>query len=72
MIGGDGRGRVGKGQGHWVVPGGVSVGTTVGVVVGVADADGFGGVFRLGGGVLDSCTIVVFGNWLGAVLGTVL
>ena len=65
---GVGRFRVGNGQGHEVVPGVGTVGTPVGVVVG-CENDGFGGVFRLGGGVLDSSTIVVFGSFVGAVVG---
>ena len=67
MIGVLGRLSVGKGQGQDGVPGVGREGTTVGVV----EFDEVGGVLRLGGGVLDSCTIVVFGSWDGEVPGFV-
>ena len=49
---------------------GVSEGSTVGVAIGEFDDDGRGGVFRIvGGGAVDSWTIVVFGILVGDVLG---
>ena len=73
MIGVDGTVKVGNGHGQDGVPLVGKDGTTVGVVV--VEDDGFGGVFRVPGGVCDSCAIVVFGNWLvlppGLVLGVV-
>jgi len=61
-------GKVGNGHGQEGVPGVGTEGTTVGVLDVGCDADGFGGVFRDGGGVLDSCTIVVFGSSVGLEL----
>ncbi len=68
MIGVDGAVKVGNGHGQDGVAVAGNDGTTVGVAV---FEDGFGGVFRVTGGVLDSCTIVVFGTWLALLLGVV-
>lgn len=67
-------GVVGNGHGQAGVVGFSVDGSTVGVAIGEFDDDGTGGVFRLvGGGAVDSSTMVVFGSLVGTdVLGCTL